>query len=163
MKYPKGSSPGDGSWANDYDNFQFTKTQGQILDFWTGRYQGINLSNQVITHVPRIEMNEDLKKRMIAEATFLRAFHYLLPGKGLWRCSASLSRCRPDRKDLVRASLEETWDFIESDLRAAIPKPAGNQSLPTNMAGPLAGRPKDLLAKVLMYREDWAACKIGIG
>ncbi len=153
----KGSSPGDGSWANDYDNFQHTKTQGQILDFWTGRYEGINLSNQVITNVPAIEMNEDVKKRMLAEATFMRAFHYYYLVRAFGGVPI-IKEVPAGPEGLVRASLEETWGFIESDLREAIP------NLPETVPPAEYGRAtrwaaKGLLAKVLMYREDWPACK----
>ncbi len=153
----KGSSPGDGSWANDYDNFQHTKTQLQILEFWTGRYKGINLSNQVITQVPDIDMDPNLKKRLIAEATFLRAFHYFYLVRAYG--GVPIIRSVPAGPEgLVRASLGETWEFIESDLRDAIPGlpetvPAGEYGRATRWAA------KGLLAKVLMYREDWSACK----
>lgn len=153
----KGSSPGDGSWANDYDNFQYTKTEGQILSFWSGRYQGINLSNQVISNVPDIEMNADLKERMIAEATFLRAFHYYYLVRAFGGVPL-IKQIPAGPEGLVRTSLEETWDFIESDLRAAIP------NLPESVPSSEYGRvtrwaAKGLLAKVLMYREKWSECK----
>jgi hypothetical protein len=153
----KGSSPGDGSWANDYDNFQYTKTQAQILDFWTGRYEGINLSNQVITQVPPIEMNENVKKRMIAEATFMRAFHYYYLARAFGGVPL-IKEVPAGPEGLVRASLEDTWVFIESDLKKAIP------DLPEDLPASEYGRAsrwaaKGLLAKVLMYREDWTACK----
>ncbi|MFO7668406.1 MAG: RagB/SusD family nutrient uptake outer membrane protein [Bacteroidales bacterium] len=153
----KGSSPGDGSWANDYDNFQYTKTEGQIKTFWSGRYQGINLSNQVITQVPSIEMNEDLKSRMVAEATFLRAFHYYYLARAFGGVPL-LASVPAGPEGLVRTSLEETWNFIETDLRNAIP------DLPETVPPDEYGRAtrwsaKALLAKVLMYREDWIECK----
>jgi hypothetical protein len=153
----KGSSPGDGSWANDYDNFQYTKSQGQILDFWSGRYQGINLSNQVISNIPDIEMNAELKERMIAEATFLRAFHYYYLARAYGGVPL-IKEIPAGPEGLVRTPLEETWDFIESDLRAAIPDlpeliPSSEYGRATRWAA------KGLLAKVLMYREKWADCK----
>lgn len=153
----KGSSPGDGSWANDYVNFLHTKTQQQIRDFWTGRYEGINLSNQVITNVPDIEMNDAVKQRMIAEARFMRAFHYYYLARAFGGVPL-IRQVPPGPEGLVRASLEDTWDFIEEDLRAAIP------GLPESIPGSELGRAtrwsaKGLLAKVLMYRADWEACK----
>jgi hypothetical protein len=153
----KGSSPGDGSWANDYVNFQHTKTQLQILEFWTGRYQCINLSNQVITNVPDIDMDAGLKKRMIAEATFLRAFHYFYLVRAYGGVPL-IKEVPAGPEGLIRTSKEETWDFIESDLRAAIP------DLPETVPSSEYGRAtkwaaRGLLAKVLMYREDWSACK----
>jgi len=153
----KGSSPGDGSWANDYDNFLHTKTQGQILDFWKGRYEGINLSNQVITNVPGIEMDGGVKQRMIAEATFMRAFHYYYLVRAYGGVPI-IKEVPAGPEGLVRASLEETWDFIETDLKAAIPDLP--ETVPNNEFGRATRwAAKALLAKVLMYREDWTECK----
>jgi hypothetical protein len=153
----KGSSPGDGSWANDYVNFQHTKTQLQILEFWTGRYEGINLSNQVITNIPDIEMSASVKSRMIAEARYMRAFHYYY----LVRAYGGVPLVKEvpvGPEGLIRTTLEDTWDFIETDLRKAIP------DLPETVPSSEYGRAtkwaaKGLLAKVLMYREDWTECK----
>jgi len=45
-------------------------------DTWIHHYQAIYRANQVITNVPNIEMDEGLKRRIIAEATFLRGLLY---------------------------------------------------------------------------------------
>lgn len=153
----KGSSPGDGSWANDYVNFQHTKTQAQIKDFWSGRYNGINLSNQVLTNVPGIEMDQGVKKRMIAEARFMRGFHYFYLARAFGGVPL-IEEVPAGPEGLIRTTLEETWDFIEADFRAAIPDlpetiPASEYGRATRWAA------KGMLAKVLMYREDWAECK----
>jgi hypothetical protein len=153
----KGSSPGDGSWANDYVNFQHTKTQLQISDFWTGRYEGINLSNQVITNVPGIEMSASVKSRMVAEARYIRAFHYYYLVRAFGGVPL-IKEVPAGPEGLIRITLEDTWNFIETDLREAIPDlpetvPSGEFGRATRWAA------KGLLAKVLMYREDWAECK----
>jgi hypothetical protein len=94
---------------------------------------------------------------MIAEATYLRAFHYFYLVRAYGGVPI-IKEVPAGPEGLVRASLEETWSFIESDLRAAIP------NLPETVSLDEYGRAtrwaaKGLLAKVLMYREDWAACK----
>lgn len=153
----KGSSPGDGSWASDYDNFQFTKTQGQIRDFWTSRYQGINLSNQVLENIPGIAMSESVQTRMLAEAKFLRAFHYFYLVRAFGGVPL-VTDIPPGSAGLIRTSAEETWDQIELDLRDAIPNLP--PTLPDNELGRATSwAAKGLLAKVLMYREDWTECK----
>ena len=43
---------------------------------WGKCYEGIVRANQVLTHVPEIEMDESLKNRFMAEARFLRALFY---------------------------------------------------------------------------------------
>jgi starch-binding outer membrane protein, SusD/RagB family len=66
-----GSDPSDGSvpFMNMYNSFTVTSTQGQLSDFWNGRYQTINLCNQVIDNIPGISMDGGLKARYIAEAS----------------------------------------------------------------------------------------------
>lgn len=153
----KGSSPGDGSWASAYDNFQFTKTEGQIRSFWTSRYEGVNLSNQVLENVPGIEMSESVKTRMLAEARFLRAFHYFYLVRAFGGVPL-VTDIPPGSSGLIRTTAEETWDQIEKDLRDAIPDLP--PTVPTNELGRATSwAAKGLLAKVLMYREDWPECK----
>lgn len=46
---------------------------------WTADFEGIYRANVVLTRVPEIEMDVELKKRILAEATFIRAwFNYNL-------------------------------------------------------------------------------------
>ncbi len=51
-------------------------TLGLNLVTWRGAYRGIGRCNSVIDNVPKIEMDENLKNRIIGEAKFLRAFFY---------------------------------------------------------------------------------------
>lgn len=47
-----------------------------IVQLWRVCYQGISRANAVLQNVPGITMNETLKKRIIAEASFIRALNY---------------------------------------------------------------------------------------
>lgn len=47
-----------------------------IVQLWRVCYQGISRANAVIQNVPAINMDETLKKRIIAEASFIRALNY---------------------------------------------------------------------------------------
>src|SRR5947208_4251482 len=47
----KGSTPGDATFMNDYDNFTVSSTTSQLDGFWAGQYQTINFANQVIDNV----------------------------------------------------------------------------------------------------------------
>src|ERR671912_2128495 len=49
---------------------------GLTADTWSNMYQGIYRANQVIAFVPGITMDETLKKRIVAEAKFLRGLFY---------------------------------------------------------------------------------------
>lgn len=58
------------------DNFVHTPTNGILRETWQNFYQGISYSNFVIDYVPKIDMDEALRNRLVGEAKFLRAFYY---------------------------------------------------------------------------------------
>jgi hypothetical protein len=101
----KGSSVGDASFLNKFDNFTATSTEGQLLDFWTGQYQNINFANQVLDNVPAIAMDAALKARYLAEAKFVRAYSHFR---------------------LVRA-------FGDIPLRLKVPADAAEYNIPNHM------------------------------
>jgi starch-binding outer membrane protein, SusD/RagB family len=57
-------------------NYRFVPVNSWTSGIWAVSYQAIQRANVVIERVPPITMNEELKSRLIAEAKFLRAFHY---------------------------------------------------------------------------------------
>lgn len=151
----KGSDPGDASFMNDFDNFTFTSTQFILNDYWTGQYAGINLCNQVVTRVPDITMDESLKARLLAEAKFLRAYHYF----NLVRAFGGvplLTRVPQDPEELnpVRATAEEVYAQIVTDLTdATTVLPAGYDA--ANVGRATKGAALAMLAKVKMYQKSW--------
>ena len=59
------------------NNMAFAYTSNNTSsDVWNAIYHANYRANQVITYVPSINMDETLKKRIIAEAKFLRALNY---------------------------------------------------------------------------------------
>ena len=101
----KGSNPGDASFINAYDQFTYTASDGGVEGYWTGQWQAVSRSNQVITRVPEINMDATMKGRLIAEAKFLRAYFYF---------------------NLVRIYSGVPWLF-DDGLREGINKPRNTQ------------------------------------
>ena len=102
-------------------------------------------------------MSASVKSRMIAEARYMRAFHYYYLVRAYGGVPL-VKKVPAGPEGLIRATLEDTWAFIETDLREAIP------DLPETVPSSEYGRAtkwaaKGLLAKVLMYREDWTESK----
>ncbi|HEY6063227.1 MAG TPA: RagB/SusD family nutrient uptake outer membrane protein, partial [Chitinophagaceae bacterium] len=116
----KGSVPGDAGFLNNFDNFTFTSTEFTIDDYWTGQYAGINLCNQCIDNIPKIAMDAVLQARLIAEAKFIRAYHYF----NLVRAFGDVPKVdhlpvTPDELNPVRAPKADIYALIESDLNEA--------------------------------------------
>ena len=152
----KGSSPSDATFLNSYDNFTVTSTEGQLLDFWTGQYQSINLANQVLDNIPPISMDETLKQRYLAEAKFIRAYGYFRLVRAFGGVPLRLHVPKDASEyNLPRASREEVYAAVEQDLTEA------SNVLPPSYTGADIGRATKgaalaLHAKVAMYQNKWA-------
>lgn len=58
------------------DNYVHTPTNVILRETWQNFYQGIAYANNVIDRVPAVQMNEQLRARLVGEGRFLRAFYY---------------------------------------------------------------------------------------
>jgi hypothetical protein len=156
-----GSDPSDGSvpFMNTYNNFTVTSTQGQLSDFWNGRYQTINLCNQVIDNIPAISMDANLKSRYLAEAKFIRAYEYFRLVRAFGDVPLRLHLPKDATEyNLPRTAKAQVWAAIEQDLTDAA------AVLPTSYTGADVGRTTKgaalaFHAKVAMYQGKWADVK----
>lgn len=151
----KGSTPGDATFMNDFDNFTYTATQGQIQDFWTGQYQEINFCNQVLDNVPNINMDANLKNRYLAEAKFVRAYAYFRLVRAFGGVPLRLHvPANTTEYNISRNSAEEVWAAIEQDLTdaaAVLPQSYG----PADVGRATKGAALALHAKVALYQKKW--------
>jgi len=152
-----GSDISDGSvpFMNTYNNFTVTSTQGQIVDFWNGKYQQVNLSNQVLDHIDTINMDAMLKARYIAEAKFLRAYAYFRLVRAFGDVPLRLHLPKdPSEYNIARTPKAQVYTAIETDLTDAA------SVLPQSYTGTDVGRATKgaalaLHAKVAMYEKKW--------
>ena len=164
----KGSTAGDASFMNDFDNFTATSTEGQLSDFWNGEYQQINLCNQVLDNIPAISMDATLKARYLLEAKFVRAYCYFRLVRAFGDVPLRLHLpADASQFNVPRSPKAEVWAAIEKDLTEA-------EALPGSYTGADVGRVTKgaalaLHAKVAMYQAKWADVKnytdqvIGLG
>ena len=105
---------------NEFKRGIVTSTNQSLNNLWKELYLGIREANNVITKVPDIEMDEELKNRIIAEAKFLRALNYF----NLVRCFGEVPlRLTPveagNDQGLAVSSIVEIYDSIIDDLNYA--------------------------------------------
>jgi starch-binding outer membrane protein, SusD/RagB family len=73
---------GDQAWMDDVANFTFTSEGPAFIGQWLYSYEGIARTNQAIAYhsdpaIPgKVGLDENLRKRWLAEVLFLRAFYY---------------------------------------------------------------------------------------
>lgn len=96
---------------------------GQVeLDYiWMFAYDAVNRANMVIDRAPSIVMEEPLKKRIIAEAKFLRALNYFYIVR-LWGDVPLVLKETTDFNDLypTRSTKLQVYESIIDDLKYAI-------------------------------------------
>ncbi|HTE24436.1 RagB/SusD family nutrient uptake outer membrane protein [Flavitalea sp.] len=152
----KGSSPGDASFFNTYDNFSHTASEGQTQGFWAAQYSNVNLANQILDNVGGIAMDEGLKNRILAEAKFIRAYSYFRLVRAFGGVPLLLTVPLNAEEYLVpRSTAAEVWATIEKDLTEAA------TVLPANVSNAELGRATRgaalaLHAKASMYQSKWS-------
>ena len=104
----------------DFKAGTITNTNTNLTPMWRDIYFGVRDANNVITNVENIDMDQQLKSRIIGEARFLRALHYF----NLVRCFGEVPlRIEPldsqESEGLPRSSIVEVYEVIINDLQYA--------------------------------------------
>lgn len=154
----KGSVPGDAGFLQDINDFTFDANNSAVNGIWSGYYQGVFRANQVLTNVPDIEMEEELKTRLLGEARFLRAYFYFFLVRTYGDIPLIDRPLNPDEYRQPRVPAAQIYDFIEEDLTFAIANlPEKSEYSATDLGRATSGAAKAYLAKVHLFQEDYAA------
>jgi starch-binding outer membrane protein, SusD/RagB family len=131
-------------------NYRFVPVNSWTSGIWSVSYQAIQRANVVIERVPGIQMDEALRNRFVAEAKFLRAFHYF----NLVRFYGGVPLVTNETNSLLglqapRALVNQVYELIVNDLKEAegilpLSYPAAETGRATR------GAAKGLLAKVYL-------------
>jgi hypothetical protein len=158
----KGSDPGDtGADKDQMDALTYGPTSLSPAEVWNGNYVGVGRCNQAIANVPKFNIDQALKDRLIGEAKFLRAFYYF----NLVRCFGGVPKIdrvfNSDSIELVtaaytRATKEEIYELLISDLTDAAAKlPVKTAYTAADQGRASKGAAQGLLAKVYLYLKNW--------
>jgi len=151
----KGSNPNDqASNLNPYDDFTFSPTQDGLDRWWATLYEGIKRANVVLEKVPAISMDEQLKNRYLAEASFLRALYYFDLVRA-WGGVPKVTTVTPPLK-LERSSRDDIYSLIISDLEFAVSHLPNKSAYAANDMGRASlGAAHALLAKVYLFNKEY--------
>lgn len=129
-------------WAND------NAGNSGVQLHWNALYQGIKRANLVINKAPNIpesEISADRRNRLVAQARFLRAFHYYKL-VSLWGGVPLMETVPTEPGGQPRASESDVYGLIQSDLEFAM------SNLPASWSGADVGRANQAAAQALMGR-----------
>src|SRR5688572_3084194 len=123
----KGGHPGDQGDIEFIDQFNINPTNGNLASIWAVLYDGITRCNLVLSKVPPIEMDQDLQKRILAEAKFLRSWYYFELVNIFGDVPIVLVPLDPDELQIPQSPVQQIFEsVIEPDLSdAATNLPAG--------------------------------------
>ena len=133
-------------------------SNGPIANFWQYRYKGILRCNVAINRIGQIELIDTEKQnRLIAEARFLRGYFYFELVRNFGGVPLMTDFVLPEEiQGVTRATAEETYAFIEEDLKAAADVlPQRSEYADSDMGRATRGAALGLLGKVYLYQEKW--------
>lgn len=161
----KWNPDGDQAWMDDIANFNFTPENGGFAGIWKYNYEGISRSNTAIfqltdeTTLSKLNLAEAQRTRLLAEASFLRAFFYF----DLVRLFGDvplllkpLANFNEAYEVAVRTSKADVYTQIKADLKNAIDGlPNSKYSSDSEKWRASKGAAIALLAKVALFEENW--------
>jgi len=141
--------------AMQIDRYELQTDNNYLANIWKGSYQLIARANLSLDRIPAIDMDENLKNRLLGEAKFLRALSYF----NLVRMYGDVPLVLTPETDIdaylvPRDPSDDVYTQIISDLDAAA------EALPetysgSNLGRATAGATHGLLAKVYLTIEEW--------
>lgn len=150
-----GSGPGDQEAYQALDNFNQDANNGAVLATWRLAYGTIFRANKVINNVTP---ENDLRKRLIAEAKVMRAYSYL-DLVSLWGDVPLVINDIPASQwtTTPKTPKAQVYAQIEKDLQEAIPAlPVKSQYSGGDKFRASKGTAQALLGRALLYEGKWA-------
>lgn len=153
----KGSTPNDALYLLEMDEFQFNATNTVFSGMWKGHFHTIFRANLAIENIPQIEMNEELKNRLVGECKVLRAYCYYRLSQWFGEIPIVTGQLTEDQYfTQERKSLNEVYALIEKDLTDAIqvlPEKTAYKS--QDLGRVTVGTARGILAKTYMAKHDF--------
>lgn len=161
-----GTEISTGGYFATLDYSSYTGWSATTPDFaswglWTPFWSGINYANTVLDNVPQMDIDDEVKNRVIAEAHALRAmiyFHLVNWFGGM----PEVLTTKEAPMSIPRKSVESNYALIESDLKTAIEHLPLKSELvgmgETDYGRITKGAAQALLAKVYIQQGKWQEC-----
>jgi len=128
-------------------------SNGSASALWGVIYSLSYIANFLYEGLPDIDIPQNEYDEITATASFLRAYAYFVGAYTFGGIPIVTSTNVEENRMIPRAGLEETLDFIESELLYAlnkIPEESFNSGEVTN------GAVKALLARFYLYQKNWS-------
>jgi len=128
-------------------------------DFWKSMYLGITRCNLALEKIPKVEMDQKLKDRLLSEVKFLRALYYFELVINFGGIPITLDFNELFESGILyyeRSEPEKVWKVIESDLKEAKDVlPEKSELSKEELGRATRGAALSYLAKAYLFQEKW--------
>jgi len=147
----------DGIETQDLANFVTTTDNPGVLDLWRGPWPIILRCNLVLENVPGMNIDENLKNRILGEAKFLRGLSYFILVRFFGDIPLITTPQSPgDDLRVTRTDKDLVYDQIIKDFEDAIQLlPSREQYSDADKGRASKGSATGLLAKVYLTLGNW--------
>jgi SusD family. len=129
---------------------------GYVFNAWRDNFRGVFLANTILQKVPEIVMDENLKKQVLGEAYFLRAYYYFHLVRLFGRVPLITEPLEKDSYNVPQAEPAEVLANIEKDATLAIGSLKTKKQQKTEEYGRATkGAAQALLLEVYMWQKKW--------
>ena len=161
-----GTDIGTGGYFGTLDYQAYTGWSGTTPDFvdwgiWPSFWRTVNHANAVLDRVPDMDIDEEVKERVIGEAYALRAmiYFYLVNWFG---GMPEITTTLEAPTEIPRQTVESNYTLIESDLKNAIDRLPDKSTL-ISMGEQDYGRvtshaARGMLARAYLQQGKWTEC-----
>lgn len=151
-----GSGDGDEPQLYQFENFQGVATSKLVAGEWQAAYRAIAYCNIALEKIPDIEMDEDVKARYLAEASFIRAYSYQTLVTMFGGVPLVLETLAPSEYQQSRNTAAEVWAQVEDDYLVAMADLPKRSELSLSETGRATyGAAAGMLAKAYVFQEKW--------
>jgi hypothetical protein len=147
----------DGVAWNQIYQYTLQPDNGEVSAQWFQIYEGIYRTNQALEKIPGIEMDEQLKSRMLKEVHFIRGWWMLRLAKMYGDAPLVTKTLSLEELYIPKSSRQEIFDQVERDLLEALTLP--DQYDDANVGRATSYAAKTVLAELYLWQEKWAEAK----
>lgn len=152
--YSGGGNSSDGAGIQGFSNYTINPII-MPMSYWKDYYQGIANANLLLNRIPNADMNDQTRKRFIAEAKVLRSLYYFELVRMFKNIPLILKPVlvTDDFYNIPQAKPEDVYAQIESDILSAMGDlPVSIPSSNKNEVGRITqGSARAILGKIYLY------------
>lgn len=152
--YSGGGNSSDGAGIQGFSNYTINPII-MPMSYWKDYYQGIANANLLLNRIPNADMNDQTRKRFIAEAKVLRSLYYFELVRMFKNIPLILKPVlvTDDFYNIPQAKPEDVYAQIESDILSAMNDlPVSIPSANKNEVGRITqGSARAILGKIYLY------------